>query len=1028
MFNYSVPWICSSKGKGMARSPNQKRLAMTSLSLNHFQVKVCRFLLIILLFLPGTAYPLQYAKEKVIDYTLEVSFDMEASKMTGLATFPIKAGQEIRLDKGRLNLLSVTLDKEKIDISDRGGAVRIFSSKVGTIEIGFEGIFRSQGREETSSVIESRGIFLTGTWYPKPDQMCHYHLRAILADGFEAVSEAETIEKTRKDDRTIFAFDFPHPLDGINLIATDRYKIVNERFNGVEIFAYFFPEDAHFIPTYMEHTKHYLKLYDNLVNKFPYKRFSIVENFLPTGYSMPTYTVLGQEIVRLPFIPETSLGHEILHQWFGNLVYIDYSKGNWAEGLTTYLADHLYQEEKGLGFEYRKGTLIDYQSYVNDKNEFSLKDFEGRTDEASKAIGYGKALMVFQMLKKMVGEERFQKAVNSFTDEMRFRRASWEDIQRAFEKYYQKDLAWFFKQWIDEKGLADLGLEDIEVKPSGPKFEVTFTIAQENRAYILDLPVALYSHGGKVKNVFHLDEKKGHFKMLIDGIPERLVIDEDYDTARMLSMGEFPPVIERLLGDEQPILVLPLSETDTYEESIHAFRDKGARVSEPGSLTFKDLQSSSLAILGADNPLAKRLYGDVHTGGGFSVLMKENPWNPGKVVGIFDARMKEEVKAAFYKVYHYGKYSFLAFDHGINVRKKIDESNRGITKKLLKLPEGVEISTLKTLAYITDHVTDKKIIYIGETHDRFSHHVMQLEIIKDLRRKGRKMAIGMEMFQRPFQKALDDYVEGKIDEREFLKASEYFKRWGFDYNLYRPILQFARSEKISVVALNMKQEIVDKVFRGGLDSLSEAEQDSVPSQMDFSDDAYKERLEKIFQEHEDFKARNFNFFCQAQILWDETMSESVDQFLRVHPDFQMVVLAGSGHLEYGSGIPKRTARRDGYDYAIILNDVDVKKDIADYVLFPEAVPAPTSPRLMVLLTEEKGKLEIVGFSHGSNSEKAGIRVGDLILSIDHTPVQDISDLKIELLSKKEGEKVKVRILRRSFFGGPKELDFEVVLQ
>ncbi|MGZ3515481.1 MAG: ChaN family lipoprotein, partial [Thermodesulfobacteriota bacterium] len=149
---------------------------------------------------------------------------------------------------------------------------------------------------------------------------------------------------------------------------------------------------------------------------------------------------------------------------------------------------------------------------------------------------------------------------------------------------------------------------------------------------------------------------------------------------------------------------------------------------------------------------------------------------------------------------------------------------------------AVEVSTLKTLLEIVARVADKKIIYVGETHNQFSNHVIQLEIIRDLHRRGKKIAIGMEMFQRPFQKVLDEYIEGKIDEREFLKGAEYFKRWGSDYHLYRPILLFARSKKIPVVALNQRQEMVDKVFRNGLDSLSEEEKKSLPSEMDFSDE------------------------------------------------------------------------------------------------------------------------------------------------------------------------------------------------
>ena len=348
--------------------------------------------------------------------------------------------------------------------------------------------------------------------------------------------------------------------------------------------------------------------------------------------------------------------------------------------------------------------------------------------------------------------------------------------------------------------------------------------------------------------------------------------------------------------------------------------------------------------------------------------------------------------------------------------------------ELLKSPVTVEISTLKTLSEVMERVGGRKIVYVGESHDQFSHHVMELEVIKNLHGRGRKIAIGMEMFQKHFQKVLDDYIEGKIDEREFLKGTQYFKRWGFDYNLYRPILQFARSERIPVVALNMRQEIVDKVFRGGLDSLSEEEKSLVPPQMDFSDDAYKERLQKVFQAHQDFGAGNFNFFYQAQILWDETMSESIDEFLKAHPTDHMVVLAGNGHLASGSGIPKRTARRNGYDYAIILNDVDLEKDIADYALFPKTTPGVTSPKLMVLLKEKGGKPEIAGFGHGSNSKKAGLKIGDVLLSINHTPVSDVDDLKIDLLFRSKGEKVKVRILRKGLLGVQKEMDFEVLLQ
>ena len=108
-----------------------------------------------------------------------------------------------------------------------------------------------------------------------------------------------------------------------------------------------------------------------------------------------------------------------------------------------------------------------------------------------------------------------------------------------------------------------------------------------------------------------------------------------------------------------------------------------------------------------------------------------------------------------------------------------------------------------------------------------------VEVIKGLYRKDPKIAIGMEMFQRPFQPVLDDYINGAIEEREFLKKSEYFQRWNLDYNLYKPILDFARAEKIPVIALNLRREIVEKVSKSGMDALTGDERKEIPAETGF---------------------------------------------------------------------------------------------------------------------------------------------------------------------------------------------------
>ncbi len=994
-------------------------------------------LIFFLVFFPATGQASLSSEGNIPNYHLKVSFDIQASRVTGLAAIRVQKEQELKIQRGDLQILGVSVNGNPIDLPPRRSLLTLRLAPGETAEVRYAGTFKplqgsgsmadAGGPGIPSQVIDERGIFLAGAWYPRVDGLCNYHLIVDLPDGYEAVSEAEKIEIERKEGQTAFSFFFPHPLENLTLIASHRFRINRDQQDGVEILTYFFPEDENLAPAYIEAAKRYLRLYEKMLGGYPYKRFSIVENFLPTGYSMPTYTLLGQGVVRLSFILETSLGHEILHQWFGNLVYVDYGKGNWAEGLTTYLADHLYEEQKGKGFEYRKGTLIDYQSYVNRKNEVPLVHFRGRNNRSSQAIGYGKALMVFHMLKNLLGEKTFFDSLRLFIGEHRFQPAGWKDLQGAFERTSGRDLEWFFRQWVSEKGLAEFDLGEVKVRPVEGKFEVEFDVRQKGKVFSFDLPVSFYSNLGPARYRFPLEKETTKVKVVLEHYPRRLVLDEDYDLARTLSDSEFPPVIARLLNEEKVLLILPPSGQEVYPKAIDHFQKMGARIERAGQVKDEELKSYSAVILNKKNPLAERLYGRIEAEGGFSLTMKENPWNPKKVIAILHAESSEELIAAFPKIRHYGKYSFVSFHQGENVEKRAEMAGRGRVKELAKEPTALDVSLIQSLPEVIRQVADKKIIYVGETHDRYSHHLVQLEIIQMLHGMGKKVVIGMEMFQRPFQRALDDYLSGRIEERTFLKNSEYFKRWNFDYNLYRPILQFARAEKIPVVALNIQREITERVGKTGVDSLSEEEKKRVPSQMDFSDRAYRERLEKVFREHPSFEAKNFDFFHQAQILWDETMAESIDLFLKQNPDAQMVVLAGSGHLVHGSGIPQRAARRNGFDYAIVLNDGEPEKGIAHFIVNAGTVPFEGTPRLMVSLAEEKGPPMIQGFSHGSVSEKAGLQKGDRIFALDQVPVQGSDDLRIELLSKEKGERVKVKVLRKDPLGREREMEFEVVL-
>lgn len=205
------------------------------------------------------------------------------------------------------------------------------------------------------------------------------------------------------------------------------------------------------------------------------------------------------------------------------------------------------------------------------------------------------------------------------------------------------------------------------------------------------------------------------------------------------------------------------------------------------------------------------------------------------------------------------------------------------------------------------------VVYLGETHDNPEDHQIQLQIIQELQRRNRKIAIAMEMFQQPYQNIINRYLAGKLSEQELVEQSNY-KQWGYPWEYYAPILRFAGEKQLPVIALNIPIEITRKVTRSGLESLTPQQRKLIPPLSEIRTDhvEYRQLLAEIFGQHQHSghgNSNKFERFFLAQVLWDETMAAQVSKFLKANPNYQVVVLAGQGHIIYGYGIPSRVARR-----------------------------------------------------------------------------------------------------------------------
>lgn len=228
-----------------------------------------------------------------------------------------------------------------------------------------------------------------------------------------------------------------------------------------------------------------------------------------------------------------------------------------------------------------------------------------------------------------------------------------------------------------------------------------------------------------------------------------------------------------------------------------------------------------------------------------------------------------------------------------------------------QLPAGVTATHSPPARPQLQMLAQANVIYLAETHDRPEDHQAQLQIIQALYQRRPDLVIGMEMFQQPYQPALDRYLAGQLTEAQLQVATQYQQQWGFPWEFYAPILRFAQAKQVPVVALNLPSEITRKVARTGLESLTVAERQAIPDDILKGPDSYRSRLLSLYQDsHQGHgNSTGFDRFFLAQVLWDETMADRIAALIKANPKGLVVVLVGQGHVNYGEGIPDRVARR-----------------------------------------------------------------------------------------------------------------------
>ncbi|WP_256207775.1 M1 family metallopeptidase [Nitrosomonas sp. Nm166] len=542
----------------------------------------------------------------------------------------------------------------------------------------------SQTLARPIAVSGEAGTFLpdASDWYPRiMNELARYKVKLELPAGQRGLVAGRLIEERESAQGYQAIFEFPFAAEGIDLMAgpyvveTQTHQSIKSR--PIQLRTYFHPQISNLSRGYLDAVKRYLAMYETWIGEYPYSEFSIVSSPTPTGFGMPTLTYLGINVLQLPFIRDISLGHEVLHNWWGNGVYPDYRRGNWSEGLTTFMADYAYKEQESseAAHEMRLGWLRDFAALQLDQDA-PLTAFTSRTHSASKIVGYNKAAMLFFMLRDYLGEAIFYRAIQGLWSTQRFKITSWQHLQKIFEMVSGQNLQPFFAQWLERTGAPSITISEARSNPAGSGYELSLTLRQSTPTYQLRVPIAIQSQERTETHWFDLYKDQQTFVLTLSDQPLSVSLDPDLRLFRQLALGEAPPILRE-------VMVNPATETMVLSD-----KDEVRKIAE--TLASKLQQRSPKIIAAEQQPFAvPTLIIGLQPEIDAWLAARNLPSTPDEIrakgtaqvwtlarasgasLAIVSAQNAASLEALIRPLPHYGRQSYIAFDDRHAIEKGI---------------------------------------------------------------------------------------------------------------------------------------------------------------------------------------------------------------------------------------------------------------------------------------------------------------------------------------------------------------------
>ncbi len=548
--------------------------------------------------------------------------------------------------------------------------------------------------DRTTGYIGDEGVYLTSetAWYPDiPGSFATFHVAVTAPAGWRTVTHGREVSFVRDGAVTKSEWRVRAKTEALTL-AANRFVKHAVQWNGIEIATYLLPENARLSDRYVNATVRYLDWYARLLGPYPFPKFAVAENFFPSGIGLPSFTLLGGAVIRRGYTQPYSLGHEIVHSWFGNSVHHQAGTGNWVEGLTTYLANYYYDErvagdDKAL--EHRRRMLMEYSLYVRPDNDYPVAKFHRKETRVDNAVGYRKTAMIFHMLRRQLGDASFFRALRTVVADYTGRSAAWPQLRRVFETTSGQELSWFFRQWVALDGAPRLRIVRAHVKRDPQRgYWVHLHVRQQGRPYRLQVPVAVRMKREREHRVMvDVRGREQRLALWVPARPDRLRLDPEYQMFRRVARRAMNPMLNGWVTAPRRAALLssamPETERQAFKPAIDRIRAHSGETAWLDERTTA-IGARSVLVMGhpRTNPwvatvlrwcgprvrLSGRditIEGATYSGPRVAVLVTcANPLHPGQVGTVFFGFSHEAVRGLSRLLFFYGWDSYCVFDDG----------------------------------------------------------------------------------------------------------------------------------------------------------------------------------------------------------------------------------------------------------------------------------------------------------------------------------------------------------------------------